>query len=50
VLDSGEDGLLMSLGAQPWLALQMRVPGPWSHWAKRIAERYQMWQLQAGKY
>lgn len=50
VLDSGGEGLLMSLGAQPWLNLQMRVPGPWSHWAKSMVERYQMWQVQIGKY
>lgn len=50
VMDSGADGLLMSLGPQPWLNLQMRVPGPWSHWAKSLAERYQMWQVQTGKY
>jgi sulfide:quinone oxidoreductase len=50
VLDSGEHGLFMSLGAQPWLNLQINLPGPWSHWAKVIAEKYQMWQLQSGKY
>lgn len=50
VLDSGEDGLLMSLGPQSWLNLQLRVPGPWSHWAKSLAERYQMWQVQTGRY
>lgn len=50
VLDSGGDGLLMSLGAQSWLNLQVKVPGPWSHWAKSLAERYQMWQVQTGIY
>lgn len=50
VLDSGSRGLFMSLGSQPWLNLQLNIPGPWSHWAKVIAEKYQMWQLQAGRY
>ena len=50
VLDSGSHGLLMSLGSQPWLNLQLNLPGPWSHWAKMMAEKYQMWQIQQGKY
>jgi hypothetical protein len=50
VLDSGSHGLFMSLGSQSWLNLQLNVPGPWSHWAKVIAEKYQMWQIQSGRY
>ena len=50
VLDTSGEGTLMSLGTQSWLNLQLRVPGPWSHWAKSVAERYQMWQLQTGQY
>jgi sulfide:quinone oxidoreductase len=50
VLDSGSHGLFMSLGPQPWLNLQLNLPGPWSHWAKVIAEKHQMWQLQSGKF
>jgi len=50
VLDSGSHGLLMSLGSQSWLNLQLNLPGPWSHWAKLMAEKYQMWQIQQGKY
>jgi sulfide:quinone oxidoreductase len=50
VLDTGSEGLLLSLGSQPWLNVQLQIPGPWSHWAKSITERYQMWQLQTGKY
>jgi sulfide:quinone oxidoreductase len=50
VLDSGSHGLFMSLGVQPWLNLQVNLPGPWSHWAKVVTEKYQMWQLQTGKY
>ncbi len=50
VLDSGSHGLFMSLGSQPWLNVQVNAPGPWSHWAKVIAEKYQIWQLQAGRY
>jgi sulfide:quinone oxidoreductase len=50
ILDTGGDGLLLSLGSQPWLNVQLQIPGPWAHWAKSIAERYQMWQLQTGKY
>lgn len=50
VLDSGSQGLLMSLGSQSWLNLQLNLPGPWSHWAKVITEKYQMWQLQSGRY
>ncbi len=50
VLDSGSHGLLMSLGSQSWLNLQLNLPGPWSHWAKIMAEKYQMWQIQQGKY
>jgi len=50
VLDSGSHGLFMSLGAQPWLNVQLNVPGPWSHWAKVIVEKYQMWQIQSGRY
>ncbi len=50
VLDSAGHGLLMSLGSQSWLNLQLNVPGPWGHWAKLITERYQMWQLQSGRY
>jgi sulfide:quinone oxidoreductase len=50
VLDSGSHGLFMSLGVQPWLNLQVNLPGPWSHWAKVVTEKYQMWQLQPGKY
>ena len=49
VLDSGSHGLFMSLGSQPWLNLQLNVPGPWAHWAKVIAEKYQMWQMQSGR-
>jgi sulfide:quinone oxidoreductase len=50
VLDSGGRGLFMSLGSQSWLNLQLNIPGPWSHWAKVMAEKYQMWQLQSGRY
>lgn len=50
VLDSGDRGLFMSLSARSWLNLQLNVPGPWSHWAKVVAEKYQMWQLQSGRY
>lgn len=50
VLDSGSHGLFMSLGAQSWLNLQVNLPGPWSHWAKVMIEKYQMRQLQTGKY
>jgi sulfide:quinone oxidoreductase len=50
VLDSGSQGLFMSLGSQPWLNLQVNLPGPWSHWAKVIAEDYQMWQLKSGRF
>ena len=49
VLDTGGHGLFMSLGAQSWLNVQLNVPGPWSHWAKGITEKYQMWQIQTGK-
>jgi len=50
VMDTATDGLMLSLGPQSWLNLQLRVPGPWSHWAKSMTERYQMWQVQTGKY
>lgn len=50
VLDAGAHGLFLSLGAQPWQNLQISLPGPWSHWAKVVTEKYQMWQLQTGKY
>ncbi|MDX1437083.1 MAG: FAD-dependent oxidoreductase [Anaerolineales bacterium] len=50
VLDSGSQGLFMSLGSQSWLNLQVNLPGPWSHWAKLIAEDYQMWQLKSGRF
>ncbi|MCA9960415.1 MAG: FAD-dependent oxidoreductase [Anaerolineales bacterium] len=49
VLDSGGHGLLMSLGPQSWLNVQVNIPGPWSHWAKVITEKYQMWQIQEGR-
>lgn len=49
VLDSGGHGLFMSLGSQSWLNVQLNLPGPWSHWAKVITEKYQMWQIQKGK-
>ncbi|HET9590635.1 MAG TPA: FAD-dependent oxidoreductase [Anaerolineales bacterium] len=50
VFDSAGHGLFMSLGPQSWLNMQLNVPGPWGHWAKIITEKYQMWQLQAGRY
>jgi sulfide:quinone oxidoreductase len=50
VLDSGSHGLFMSLGSQPWLNLHLNLPGPWSHWAKVMTEKYQMWQMQTGRY
>ena len=50
VLDSGSYGLLMSLGSQSWQNVQLNLSGPWSHWAKLMAEKYQMWQIQQGKY
>jgi sulfide:quinone oxidoreductase len=50
VLDSAGHGLLMSLGPQSWLNVQLNVPGPWGHWAKVMTEKYQMWQLQSGRY
>jgi sulfide:quinone oxidoreductase len=50
VLDSAGHGLFMSLGPQAWLNLQLNVPGPWGHWAKILTEKYQMWQLQSGRY
>ena len=50
VLDSAGHGLFMSLGPQAWLNVQLNVPGPWGHWAKIITEKYQMWQLQTGRY
>jgi sulfide:quinone oxidoreductase len=50
VLDSAGHGLFMSLGPQSWLNVQLNVPGPWGHWAKIVTEKYQMWQLQSGRY
>jgi len=50
VFDSAGHGLFMSLGPQSWLNLQLNMPGPWGHWAKLMAEKYQMWQLQSGRY
>ena len=50
VLDSAGHGLFMSLGSQSWLNVQLNVPGPWGHWAKQMTEKYQMWQLQSGRY
>ncbi len=50
VLDSAEHGLFMSLGSQSWLNVQLNLPGPWGHWAKVMTEKYQMWQLQSGRY
>jgi len=50
VLDSAGHGLFMSLGSQSWLNVQLNVPGPWGHWAKTITEKYQMWQIQSGRY
>jgi sulfide:quinone oxidoreductase len=50
VLDSAGHGLFMSLGPQPWLNVQLNVPGPWGHWAKIITEKYQLWQLKSGRY
>ena len=50
VLDSAGHGLFMSLGPQSWLNMQLNVPGPWGHWAKIMTEKYQMWQLQTGRY
>jgi hypothetical protein len=49
VLDSGGHGLFMSLGSQSWLNVQINIPGPWSHWAKVITEKYQMWQVREGR-
>jgi sulfide:quinone oxidoreductase len=50
VLDSVGHGLFMSLGPKSWLNVQLNVAGPWGHWAKQMTERYQMWQLQTGRY
>lgn len=50
VFDSVGHGLFMSLGSQSWLNVQLNVPGPWGHWAKIMAEKYQLWQLQSGRY
>jgi hypothetical protein len=50
ILDTGAQALFISLGFQSWLNFQLSLPGPWSHWAKLIAEKYQMWQLQAGNF
>lgn len=50
VLDSRSHGLFMSLGSKAWLNLQANVPGPWSHWAKIITEKYQLWQLETGRF
>lgn len=50
VLDSAGHGLFMSLGPQAWLNAQLNLPGPWGHWAKIMTEKYQLWQLQTGRY
>jgi len=50
VFDSAGHGLLMSLGPQSWLNVQLNIPGPWGHWAKIMTEKYQMWQLQTGRH
>ena len=50
VLDSGVQGLFVSLGPQSWLNLQINLPGPWSRWAKVLAEKYRLRQLQMGNY
>jgi len=50
VFDSAGHGLFMSLGPQSWLNVQLNIPGPWGHWAKIMTEKYQMWQLQTGRY
>jgi len=50
VFDSAGHGLFMSLGPQAWLNVHLNVPGPWGHWAKIMTEKYQMWQLQSGRY
>jgi hypothetical protein len=50
VLDSAGRGLFMSLGPQSCLNVQLNVPGPCGHWTEVITEKYQMWQLQSGRY
>jgi sulfide:quinone oxidoreductase len=27
---------------------ELLIPGPWSHWAKIIFEKYYMWKLKSG--
>ena len=49
IMDAGKQGVIMiSDHIFAPRRYQLLIPGPWSHWAKIIFEKYYMWKLKKG--
>lgn len=49
IMDAGKQGVIMiSDHIFAPRKYQFLIPGPWSHWAKLIFEKYYMWKLKKG--
>lgn len=49
IMDAGKQGVvMMSDHIFAPRKYQILIPGPWSHWAKIIFEKYYMWKLKKG--
>jgi sulfide:quinone oxidoreductase len=49
IMDAGKQGVvMMSDHIFAPRKYELLIPGPWSHWAKIIFEKYYMWKLKSG--
>jgi len=50
IMDAGKQGvILISNRIFPPRKYEILIPGPWSHWAKIMFEKYYLWKMQTGR-
>ena len=49
VMDAGQQGVIMlSDHVFRPRKYEILIPGPWSHWAKLVFEKYYLWKMRSG--
>ncbi len=50
IMDAGRQGVIMiSNRLFPPRKYEIIIPGPWSHWAKVLFEKYYLWKMRTGR-
>jgi sulfide:quinone oxidoreductase len=50
IMDAGKQGVIMiSDRIFAPRKFEMLIPGPWSHWAKLLFEKYYLWKMRTGR-